>query len=130
MTAHIDRFTANQSLQTQIQRYATAATASGALADPRRLTQPGEGDTGNAALSGLNQTAGFTLTQCPDDGRKECLRADGSGWIIVQKKDCALTSADHCWFDKKTCSDGTETLEPNWTDPASTKPFALETNAD
>jgi hypothetical protein len=90
----------------------------------------GEGDTGNAAVPGLDHTAGFALTECPDDGRKECLRTDGSGWIIVQKKDCLVTSADHCWFDKRTCLDSAETLEPNWTDPASTKPFALEASAD
>lgn len=89
-----------------------------------------EGDTGNALVPGLDKTAGFTLDECPDDGRKQCLRTDGSGWIIVQKVDCAVTSADHCWFDKVTCADNGETLEPNWTDPASTKPFALETNAD
>jgi hypothetical protein len=89
-----------------------------------------EGDTGNAVVASLDQTAGFTTTECPDDGRKQCLRTDGSGWIIVQKKDCQLTAADHCWFDKLSCTDNPETLEPNWIDPASTKPFALESNAD
>ncbi len=90
----------------------------------------GENDTANAAVPGLDTTAGFTTTECPDDGRKECLRADGSGWIIVQQKDCLVTSADHCWFDKKTCLDTPETLEPNWVDATSTKPFALDLNAD
>jgi hypothetical protein len=90
----------------------------------------GEGDTGNAVVASIDRTAGFTLAECPDDGRKQCLRADGSGWIIVQKKDCGVSSADHCWFNKKTCIDGAETIEPNWTDPQSTKPFALESNAD
>jgi hypothetical protein len=89
-----------------------------------------EGDTGNAVVASLDQTAGFTTVECPDDGRKQCLRNDGSGWIIVEKKDCQLTSADHCWFDKLSCTDTPETLEPNWIDPASTKPFALEPNAD
>jgi len=100
------------------------------LARSRLRVMNGEGDTGNAVVSSIDQTAGFTLAECPDDGRKECFRADGSGWVIVQKKDCAVTSADHCWFNKKTCTDGAETLEPNWTDPQSTKPFALESNAD
>lgn len=90
----------------------------------------GEADTTNGLVASVNSTAGFTSGECPDDGRKECLRADGSGWIIVQRADCQITSADHCWFDKKTCTDGAETLEPNWIDPASTKPFALEPNAD
>jgi hypothetical protein len=89
-----------------------------------------EAYTTNGMVASLNSTAGFTTAECPDDGRKECLRADGSGWIIVQRVDCQVTTADHCWFDKKTCTDGAETLEPNWIDPASTKPFALERNAD
>jgi len=37
--------------------------------------------------------------------------------------------ADHCWFDKKSCLDSQVTLEQNWIDPNSTKPFALERNA-
>ncbi len=90
----------------------------------------GEGDTGNATVPGLDQTTGFTATECPDDGRKQCLRDDGSGWIIVQKIDCVTSSADHCWFDKRSCLDNAETLEPNWVDRASTMPFALEANAD
>ncbi len=102
-----------------------------ATLSPTRLrVVNGEGDTGNAVVSSLNTTAGFSDAECPDDGRKQCLRDDGSGWIIVQRADCQLSSADHCWFDKLTCADSAETLEPNWIDPASTKPFALETNAD
>jgi len=90
----------------------------------------GEADTTNGLVPGLDQTAGFTLTECPDDGRKQCLRSDGSGWILVTKAQCQVTSADHCWFDKKTCADAAETLEPSFIDPASTAPFALEANAD
>ncbi len=40
MTGHIDRFTANRPSQAQIPRYASAPAATGALADPRRLTLP------------------------------------------------------------------------------------------
>ena len=90
----------------------------------------GEADTTNGLVGSLNTTAGFTSAECPDDGRKECLRPDGSGWIIVQRIDCQTSTADHCWFDKRTCADGVVALEPNWIDPASTKPFALERNAD
>jgi hypothetical protein len=90
----------------------------------------GEADTTNGLVTSLNTTAGFTAAECPDDGRKECLRSDGSGWIIVRRVDCRVSTADHCWFDKKTCSDSVVALEPNWIDPASTKPFALERNAD
>ena len=33
----------------------------------------------------MNLAAGFTEAECPDDGRNQCLRSDGSGWIIVTK---------------------------------------------
>lgn len=77
----------------------------------------------------LNKAAGFTPQECPDDGRSHCLRADGSGWIIVRKADVA-TSADHCWFYRHTCWSAETFLEPSWTDPASTKPYAIAPNAD
>jgi hypothetical protein len=90
----------------------------------------GAADTMNSEWEAVNKAAGFAPGECANDGRTECLRPDGSGFILVQKKDCASTSADHCWFDKRSCVDSAITLEPNWTDAASTKPFALELNAD
>lgn len=90
----------------------------------------GEADTMNASLTTLNKTAGFSNSECPDDGRSQCLRADGSGWLIVRKTDCQVTAADHCWFDKKSCSENQETLEPNWVSETSQTGFALEANAD
>jgi hypothetical protein len=90
----------------------------------------GEADTTNGTVAVLNEVAGFSETECPDDGRGECLRGDGSGWIIVRAADVVVSSADHCWFDKASCLDSAEMLEPSWIDPASTKPFALERNAD
>jgi hypothetical protein len=90
----------------------------------------GELDTSNGTAATLNAITGFSNAECPDDGRSECLRSNGSGWIIVRAADCQRSSADHCWFDKQTCTDATPVLEPNWVDPASTKPFALLTNAD
>jgi hypothetical protein len=90
----------------------------------------GEADTTNGLVASLNTTAGFTSAECPDDGRDECLRTDGSGWIVVRRADCQVSTADHCWFDRKSCTDTVITLEPNWVDPASVKPFALERNAD
>lgn len=78
----------------------------------------------NTDVATLDQMTGLS---CPD-GSTECLRSDGSGWILVQPQDCALSSADHCWFEQ-SCSNP-DVLEPNWVDPASTKPFALESNAD
>jgi hypothetical protein len=90
----------------------------------------GEADTLNVAVPTMNAHLGFTLEQCPDDGRNECLRADGSGWIIVRRADCVLSSADHCWFDKANCLDALPMLEPSWIDPASPHAFALAKNAD
>lgn len=97
----------------------------------RLRTVNGEGDASHAAVRTANQTAGFKgADQCPDDGRDTCLRSDGSGWIIVRKSACKVTAADHCWFDKKSCADDAETLEPSWVEPSSKAPFALEENAD
>jgi hypothetical protein len=90
----------------------------------------GAADTMNGTWDTLNKAAGYTGGECPDDGRSTCLRPDGSGFIRVDKQDCATNSADHCWFDKRSCIDSAISLEPNWIDPASTKSFALEANAD
>jgi hypothetical protein len=90
----------------------------------------GAADTMNSAWDTINQAAGYTTGQCPNDGRTECLRSDGSGFIIVEQADCVTSSADHCWFDRRSCGDSAITLEPNWVDKSSTKSFALESNAD
>jgi hypothetical protein len=100
------------------------------LPNSRLRVVNGEGDTMNGTWSTLNKASGMTAADCPDDGRNACLRGDGSGWILVKKADCVTSSADHCWFDRTSCVDSAITLEPNWIDPASTKPFALEANAD
>jgi hypothetical protein len=96
----------------------------------RIRVENGENDTTNGQATTLNPIVGLTDAECPDDGTSKCFRADGSGWVIVRAKDCVTSTADHCWFDKKTCTDTPVILEANWIDPASTKPFALETNAD
>lgn len=101
-----------------------------AIADNRLRVVNGENDTTNGQVATLNPIAGFTAAECPDDGRSECLRPDGSGWIIVRQRDCVTSSADHCWFDKTDCLASMPTLEPSWIDPDSMKPFALELNAD
>jgi hypothetical protein len=41
-----------------------------------------------------------------------------------------VSSADHCWFDRQSCTAGMIVLEPNWVEPASDKAFALEKNAE
>lgn len=91
----------------------------------------GEADTSNGQASTLNMITGLTPSQCPDPD--QCLRADGSGWIIVRRAQLAdpmTGSADHCWFDRPSCGASMIMLEPNWVDPSSTAPFALSTNAD
>jgi hypothetical protein len=92
----------------------------------------GEADFNNGTADTLNAITGLTPAECPA-GASTCLRADGSGWIIVRKAelaDPASSSADHCWFAKRACLDSTVVLEPSWTDRASTRPYALELNAD
>lgn len=90
----------------------------------------GERDGGNGRVPVLNAAAGFTAAECPDDGRRQCLRSDGSGWIRVAGSDCKANRATHCWFFRKTCRAPSQSIEPNSIDPAWTKPFALEANAD
>ncbi len=104
--------------------------AKATLAKDRLRVVNAEGDTSNGTVAVLNQIAGFSSSECPDDGRGQCLRGDGSGWIVVRRADCQISSADHCWFDRKNCLDSAPVLEPNWIEPASTKAFALEPNAD
>jgi hypothetical protein len=92
----------------------------------------GEADTSNGTIAVLDQITGLTRSDCPSP-TDQCLRPDGSGWIIVRRNELADpvgSSADHCWFDKHGCLDATIALEPSWIDPSSTKPFALEANAD
>ena len=96
----------------------------------RIRVENGENDTTNGQVSTVDTVTGLTPADCPDDGTSSCFRADGSGWVIVRAKDCVTSTADHCWFDHKTCTDSQVVLEPNFVDRASTKPFALEKNAD
>lgn len=102
------------------------------LAKTRLRVVNGEADTNNGTPEVLNMITGLTAADCPT-GQDRCLRADGSGWIIVRKSELAdpgTSSADHCWFDKRACLDSAIRLEPTWTDPASTRAYALELNAD
>lgn len=104
------------------------------LPDTRLRVVNGEFDVAPSGTpQGLTAITGMTPSECPLDGRVQCLRPDGSGWIQVQKAALAApdaSSADHCWFDRRSCFDAAPVLEPNWVNPDSTQPFALETNAD
>lgn len=104
--------------------------AKGTLPKDRLRVVNGEHDTSNGMASTLQMITGLTPAQCPDPD--QCLRADGSGWIIVRQSQLAMpetSTADHCWFDRPSCG-AMMALEPNWVDPASDKPFALGLNAD
>lgn len=90
----------------------------------------GEADTMNGAYATISKAAGFGASECRDDSGDHCLRSDGSGYIIVRKSACQTSSADHCWFDRRSCGDSAITLEPNWIDPKSSALFSLESNAD
>ena len=106
--------------------------ASPGLSPERLRVVNGEADFGNGSPEALNRIAGFGGAGCgPDVDR--CLRSNGSGWIRVLRSALAdpdASSADHCWFDRRSCVDTTLRLEPSWVDPESTQPFALEQNAD
>lgn len=91
----------------------------------------GEADTDNGTAAKLNMITGLSPAECSDSD--QCLRADGSGWIIVRAADLAMpatSTADHCWFERQSCAASAIALEPNWIDHQSDKPFALERNAD
>jgi hypothetical protein len=105
--------------------------ASSTLSKHRLRVVNGEADTTNGTADVLNGTTGLSASECPDPN--QCLREDGSGWIIVRKAeltDPVGSSADHCWFYKSACVDATFRLEPSWADPHSERTYALEPNAD
>lgn len=91
----------------------------------------GEADAGdNGSAAKLMMITGLTAEECTEPD--QCLRADGSGWIIVRKSELAMpevSTADHCWFDRQSCGAGTIVLEPSWVEPQSDKAFSLEKNA-
>ena len=104
--------------------------ASANLSKHRLRVVNGEADGQNGTASSLNVSTGLSAAECtqPD----QCLRPDGSGWIIVRARELQNpgATADHCWFDRASCSATALVLEPSWIDPNSSKSFALEVNAD
>jgi hypothetical protein len=91
----------------------------------------GEADLSNGTANVLHQITGLTPAACPDSD--QCLRENGSGWVIVRKADLADpvgSTADHCWFYKASCGAPSFRLEPSWVDPLSERAYALEGNAD
>jgi hypothetical protein len=80
-------------------------------------------------LSGLNQLTGQSCSTSP------CLRADGSGYYVVQHAEVADGVADHCYWQRvnrlaptNSCT-WTPTFDPGFP-PPSTTPWSLTTNLD
>jgi hypothetical protein len=88
----------------------------------------GENDSPNNNTSYMNNAVGVTSQDCPG-AVDQCLRPDGSGWILVRQAQLLQNQADHCWFGKTSCSANNENLEPNWT-PGTTSPFSLAATAN
>lgn len=87
-----------------------------------------ENDTGNNNTSTMSSVVGVSSQDCPGQ-TDQCLRADGSGWVLVRQAQLSQNQADHCWFDKTSCSANYESLEPNWT-PGNAYVFSLSANAN
>ncbi|MFT3928435.1 MAG: hypothetical protein QM778_38255 [Myxococcales bacterium] len=66
--------------------------------------------------------------QCPDATR--CEQADGSGWVIIENRELADGSADHCYFFNKanTYCSSYDGLDPAW--QSGRQPWALAPNLD
>lgn len=62
----------------------------------------------------LSTQMGVTASDCPFQFN-QCLRPNGSGWMLVQSVELSpWRSADHCWFEKSKCTDQAMRLEPNF----------------
>jgi hypothetical protein len=62
----------------------------------------------NNSVSKLNSVLGLAPAKdCPGQAN-QCLRPDGSGWMLVQTADMSPAFApvkpDHCWFESKGCN--------------------------
>jgi len=62
----------------------------------------------NNSTSKLNSVLGLAPAKdCPGQAN-QCLRPDGSGWMLVQTADMSPAFApvkpDHCWFESKGCN--------------------------
>lgn len=112
--------------------YATGYSPAGApnapiLAFNRIRLVNAEQDTGNASTSNMNSAVGVSSQDCTGQ-TDQCLRADGSGWVLVRQTQMAQNQADHCWFGKLSCSATAENIEPNWY-PSASYAFSLAPSA-
>lgn len=86
-----------------------------------------EQDTVNALPTNMYTVTGVNLTDCGSQ-TDQCLRVDGSGWILVRQTQLSQNQADHCWFGKLNCLATTENIEPNWY-PGTSYVFSLAPSA-
>ncbi len=76
----------------------------------------------------LAAAPGVTPADCPSQ-QNQCLRPDGSGWILVQPAELSpVRTADHCWFDNLSCQASGERVEPNFATGDSR--ISIASNAD
>src|SRR5690606_37308701 len=62
----------------------------------------------------LSAQTGVTAADCPWQFN-QCLRPNGSGWILVQAVELSpWRNADHCWFEKSKCTDQAYRPVPNF----------------
>jgi len=95
----------------------------------------GENDVLTGYSAGMYALTGTSWLDCIEQDHK-CLRADGSGWVMVKQTELANSNlpfysqnvADHCWFFSRACNTG-DVLEPKWT-PDTTYPFSLAATSD
>jgi hypothetical protein len=65
---------------------------------------------------------------CPGQPANQCLRPNGSGWVLVPD-DVPNLGSDHCWFQINGCTSD-KTPAPGFIDRRATAPYALEPSAD
>jgi hypothetical protein len=68
-----------------------------------------DGEAEGSSRSSLNARTGLS---CPTTAF-ECLRPDGSGWLLVRHGEVADGVADHCWFQDGGCSWNSD-FDPGW----------------
>ncbi|MEY4578215.1 MAG: putative Hydrolase domain [Pseudomonadota bacterium] len=89
----------------------------------------GRKDFPNAFTFLLERITGLDApSQCVGGANQQCLRANGSGWVIVNAVP-GVIGEDHCWFQAGGCTT-TRTVAPGFGQPGSRAAYSLELNAD
>lgn len=85
----------------------------------------GERDVFGGSIASGVRTASVAVTgkRCTNSAYS-CLRADGSGWIMVRNAQVSDRSADHCFYRRsKDCNGSENILDAKW--KSGTQPWAL-----